>query len=122
MSDRDLVENAADERQVTRAAQEERARVRRRRSLMRQQLSTPDGREFVWNQLQDAGIFEDCSGPVEVVYAFLGRRRAGLKLLIEVMQSHSKEYLLMQGEAIARDKREREGNAAARTSAAAATE
>lgn len=118
MSDRDLVTNAADETQVKRGARKEKDRERRRRSLLRQQMSTPDGREFVWSELEAAGIFADCVGGVEAVYGFLGRRRQGLELLVEVMTHHAKEYLLMQGEAIARDERERRDNAAARTPAA----
>ncbi len=119
MADTDLQTNAADPAQVDRGKRKERDRERRRRALLRQQLSTADGREFVWTELAAAGIFEDCYGSIEAVSAFLGRRRRGLELLVELMTFHAREYLLMQSEALSRDERERRENVAARTTPAA---
>lgn len=118
--DRDLMTNAIDEEQIKRARRIELDRHRRRRGLLRQQLSTPDGREYVWGQLEAAGIYRDCIGDAVEMAAFLGRRRLGLELLIELTTFHASEYLQMQNEAMAREDRARRENAAARTPPAGA--
>jgi hypothetical protein len=102
---RALQTNARSRRQVVRAERKTTDRARRADDLMREQLSTPLGRELIWNELERHGLYEDVTGGVETVYAFLGRRRVGLQLLAEVMR-HPRAYLLMQQEAIARDQRE----------------
>lgn len=86
---------------------------RDRRAAMRQQLSTPEGRRFVWELLLEGGLFEDIVGAPEHVFRALGRRSAALKLYAEATE-HSDLYLLMQGEAVRRD-RERKANRRRRT-------
>ena len=114
MSGEPLQTNAADPEQVEHGARKAKRQQRRRTALMRQQLSTPDGREFVWELLRELGIYGDAFGSPEVVYGFLGARRKGLKLLAEVMQ-HPERFLEMQAEAFDRDDRDGEENKAART-------
>lgn len=108
-----LQTNAADEAQVAHARRKTKERKRRAYRLMRQQLSTPDGREFVWNELQEHGLYADAYGNAEAVFAFLGRRREGLRLLGEVMK-HPRLYLEMQREAFERDARDAAENEASR--------
>ena len=109
-----LQTNAIDDGQRKHADRKVKEKGRRRVALMRQQLSTADGREFVWLMLRELGLYEDAQGDVERVYGFLGRRRAGLRLLGEVMQ-HPQRFLEMQAEAMARDERDNQENDAART-------
>jgi hypothetical protein len=113
-SDRDLVRNAADPEQVARADAKVRDRDQRRVQLLKMQLGTYGGREFVWEELRRHGIYDLASGPAEVVYPFLGRRSAGLELLAECAV-HPEAYLQMQKEAMARDDEEARESAAART-------
>jgi hypothetical protein len=108
-----LQTNAADGEQLGRAKRKVADRLRNRGALVRQQMSTYEGRMFVWEELAAHGIYEDVSGPVEVVYQFVGRRREGLRLLAEVTK-HPQFYLQMQSEAMARADRERRENQAAR--------
>lgn len=110
----ELQTNAADERQIQFARRKAKRDKNRKRSLLKHQLSSADGREFVWNELERHGIYEDIAGPVDIVYARLGRRSAGLQLLGAVME-HPELYLQMQAEAIARKKRDAEENDASRT-------
>jgi hypothetical protein len=109
---RNLQTNAASETQASRVRRKVKDRQRRAHRLMRQQLSTADGRELIWNELAQHGLYEDCSGDVATVYAFLGRRREGLRLLADVMR-HPDHYLLMQQEAMQRDERDAAENQAA---------
>jgi hypothetical protein len=117
VSKRDLVTNAADPEQVKRAGRKTSDRVKERAHAMRVQLSTPEGRAFVWTELSRHGIYEDCAGPIEIVARFLGRRSAGLELLAEVVR-HPKLFLLMQGEAMGRDEADAAENVAAHTASA----
>lgn len=121
MSDRELVTNAVDEEQIARARRKVRDRERRTLALWRQQMSTADGRELVWSLLGECQIFEYIGGAdVNAVYMQLGLRNFGAQLLARLMANHSREFLLMQNEAMARDQRERQENVAARTAPAAA--
>jgi hypothetical protein len=112
-----LQTNAADEAQITRARRKVKDRRRREHALMAQQLSTYDGREFVWRELERHGIYREIGGTTDAVFTALGRRSAGLELLADVM-SHPQQYLLMQNEAMVRAERESKDNQAARTAAA----
>lgn len=112
--DTQLQTSATDVDQLAHAQRKEKDRARRRFTLLRQQLSTPDGREFVWQELERHGLYQAIYGPVEFVYTQLGRRAAGLELLAD-LQRHPQAYLQMQNEAIARDEREARENQAART-------
>jgi hypothetical protein len=111
---RELQTNARSPRQVARAVRTTDDRQRHADDLMGEQLSTPAGRELIWGELQRHGLYDDVAvaGEVGLVYAFIGRRRAGLELLERVMR-HPQAYLLMQKEAMARDAQEAAANEAA---------
>lgn len=114
MSGDELQTNAADEQQLQFARRKAKREKARRRGLLKHQLSTAEGREFVWNELERHGIYEEIAGPVDVVYPRLGRRSAGLQLLGAVME-HPELYLQMQAEAMTRKKRDGDENRASRT-------
>lgn len=109
-----IQENAADEQELA-LAQFLQSELRREQLAEdRQQLSTQEGRAWVWGELERSGIFEDISGPIEQVYAALGRRRHGLALLIRTQQ-HREQFFQMWGEALKRRSKHAERVAAART-------
>jgi hypothetical protein len=116
-----LQTNAGDDEQVSAGRRIERARERRRRAVLRQQLSTTDGREYVWGLLAEMRIFAAIHGDEQQVYMALGLRNYGTAKLAELVARHPKEYLLMQQEAMARTEREQREALAARTKPAATT-
>lgn len=93
--------------QVRQLGRKDKRDVERRRSLVATQLSTPEGRAFVWAELERHGIYDLLLefSDAHAVGVFLGRRNAGLELLREVMSpDHADAFLLMQGEALQRRK------------------
>lgn len=103
------IPNAADPEHVKRAGRRARRVDERRFNLVAQQMATPEGREFVWQELERREIFHsvDAIGSdVMAVGMFLGKRETGLKLFVEIKGLHADSYLLMQSEAIARAKRD----------------
>lgn len=117
MTDRAQVRNAADRDQVRRADRRDRDRLERRHELMRRQLSTREGREFVWQELERHHLFESITVQSSLIYAMSGRRDAGLELFAEVLE-HSELYLLMQQEAILRARQDDRATDAAHTPSA----
>lgn len=117
MADAPLVENATDQEQVTRARHKTKDARLHRTGLVAHQLSTLEGREFVWEELQRRGIHDRVTAPgtdLVAIGVFLGQREAGLTLLTELMQDHPDAYLLMQREALQRAKREKDEREAAK--------
>jgi hypothetical protein len=96
-----IQENAADELELDVAEQLQAEFTRARARRDREQLASYAGREFVFGELEDSGVFLDISGPVETVYAALGRRRQGLKLLARCQQ-HPELFFQMWTEALKR--------------------
>jgi hypothetical protein len=115
-----LQTNAADERQLAHARRVEKERGRRRLALWRQLLSTPDGREWVWDVLlpelgvRETGLHLD---PYQL-YALEGRREVGRKFEGLLGREFPQQYLEAQGEAIARAERQARENQAARATRA----
>lgn len=112
-----LVGNAADPEQVKYAGRKQRRTESRREELVRKMLSTTQGREFLWQELEYHGIYQDITGPVEEVYVAIGRRSQGLRLLSELVR-HDDLYLTMQKEAMQRDEQIARETEAVRTPAA----
>lgn len=99
--------NAASEEQRNRAAKLDQRDADRRAERVSTVLSTPAGREFVWDELVRHDVY-DRAGLIDSTVAqglFLGRREAGIELLEELMTQHGELFLLMQAEAIARMQR-----------------
>lgn len=113
-----LTQNAADPAQVKFARRREQRHLEERRALVRHQLSTVEGRRFVWEELGRHGIFESITVQSSMIYALSGRRDAGLELLAEA-QAFPELYLAMQGEAMAREARDDRETAAVQTAPAA---
>lgn len=102
-----LVTNAADEAQVKAAGRSKRRAEDHRHDLLAAQLSTPRGREFVWVELDRAGVFaEILATSMEAVFWHVGRRSAAHALFMECMLEHPEAFRQMQAEAAARLKRD----------------
>lgn len=113
MSERALVNNAADPRQVAHAKATTENREERRARVVQAQLETYSGREFVWQELERHRLFESITIQSSMIYAASGRRDAGLELYAEVLR-HPDLFLQMQSDAIERAETERRTHAAAR--------
>lgn len=84
MSTPPLVTNASSPRQAQRARRKIRDRAKTDQALMKQQLSTYEGRQFVWREIEKHGVYEDIVTESDaLVRELLGRRREGLRLLVE---------------------------------------
>lgn len=111
MNEEPIQTNAADPEQVTYGRRKEKDLERAYGALWRMQLSTSHGREFVWTLLGGMKLFAwIASDDLQA----LGIRNKALEYWAQALR-HPELFLQMQNEAIARDKREREGRRAART-------
>jgi hypothetical protein len=102
-----IQQNASDDLELAIAEQLESELAREQFRADREQLSHYEGRAWVWGQIEDAGVFRDISGPLEAVYAALGQRKPGLKLLLRC-QAHPDLFMQMWQEALKRRKDRRE--------------
>ncbi len=96
-----LQTNAADPEQLAFARQVERDRLTRKLARWRQQLSTQEGREFVWEEL--FFVLFQYIGPGDE--QTLGARNEELRRFQEA-NKHPDLYLQMQREGMARRKQE----------------
>ena len=103
---RSLVKNAANERQGRFAERRERRREAERAALLAKQLSTVDGRAWVWGELERHGIDDLIDGRPEEIYRALGKREAGIQLRVEIMTLYPQRFLEMQAEAVQRATRQ----------------
>lgn len=65
-------------------------------------MGSPEGRRFVWRQLEMAGVFLPCYNAEAE-----GGRRVGLALLQEIITETPGDYLRMQNEQISQETRKR---------------
>jgi hypothetical protein len=100
MSDRLLVANAADPKQVKRGKQTERWRMEREENDLRAILDTLTGRRVVWKLLCDAGVFRAMYEMSEFERGVQeGKRRLGLELMTAIQRIDSTLYHRMAKEA-----------------------
>lgn len=107
-----LQTSAIDEEQLQFAARKEKDAARAQLARWRRQLSTEEGREFVWTEL--FGEFRLFDHIDSADLQALGVRNTALRLWA-LVQRHPDLFLQMQNEAIARTKRERDERRASRT-------
>lgn len=102
---RSFVGNAGDLDQVRKAGKLEAFAHTRRISGWSFYLSTPIGRELAWNLLKDCNVFQSIVAQSSVViYANAGRHDWGLQMMAEMIEASEDHYLLMQKEAMQRDR------------------
>jgi len=97
--------NSSDETQVKRRKTKAQLAEDQHKADLQAIMATPGGRRERWALLSSCGVFGD-TGSIDpmTVGRFLGRRSLGLELLSEVMAICPNEYLVMQSEAMKRDK------------------
>ena len=102
---RSFVGNAGDPKQVKRGDELEKFARQRRLNGWRYLLATALGRELAWNLLKDCNVFVSIVAQSSVViYANAGRHDWGLQMMAEMIEASEDHYLLMQKEAMARDR------------------
>ena len=90
--------NAADEKQVKNAAEEERRRAERDADDMRYILSTKSGRRFIWNLLGECGVFQCSFDGSSKPFFKEGERNVGLKILVRLNDADPQAYVTMINE------------------------
>jgi hypothetical protein len=100
------VRNAADHKQVKRAARVEERREEERRAYYFEVMSSADGRAMIWDLLTRAGIYATAFHPSgSQIYYNAGRHDFGLELLATV-EPFEELYLAMEREARARKRQQ----------------
>lgn len=112
MSDEPIQTNAADPEQVATGARTQKEIERRQLARWRQQLSTREGREFLWEEI--FGELKLFAWIATDDGQALGVRNTAVKFWAYVHR-HPDLFLQMQNEAVARVKGETEGRKAARS-------
>jgi len=104
MSERALVRNAGDPKQVKRAAKTERQIAVEEAGHLESVLTTYDGRALLWRILGHAGVYEQSyRGEATHETSFQeGKRSVGNWLMAVICRDHLPSYHLMQTEAAKR--------------------
>lgn len=111
-----LVENAADPKQVQRARRKEKDRDERFIGSLRAVLSTPDGRTVCREWIQRAGVFESVRRMGrDYIDHLIGRQEFGREMVDYCVQADEDLYELMNREYRAGVKAEERENAAMHT-------
>lgn len=114
-SDRADVKNAADEKQVSRAARKEQRKEAQRLVMTKAALATYDGRAFCWELLAKARVFESIWHPSAQIHYNAGRQDFGHELMADLIAADEQLYLTMETEARARARRDNAETDAAHT-------
>lgn len=109
--------NAANRKHVRDAEKLAKLRDQNEGVILRTLLDTVDGREWVWNVLSDAHIF-DTIPPVEqgAVYYALGERNQGLRILSAILKHCPEQFVQMMRESNERRTLEQSKSASAKRS------
>lgn len=78
-----LVTDTTSTKQAERARRKTRDRLRSTAALLKHQLGSYEGRQFVWWLIEQTGVFEDVVGSDASVREQIGRQRIGRMLLAE---------------------------------------
>jgi hypothetical protein len=117
------VQNAASPAETTAAQKRRERRERRRHRVLKAVLSTPEGREYLWDLIARAGVYETPFAIEPVLMAFkAGRQNFGLEIVKELTQNHPAEFLAMEREARSRQQAHESEVIAARVNAARETD
>lgn len=99
MSEKALVGNAADEKQVKEAGEKVKRGRERELNDLRSILSTVQGRRFVWRFLEVCGINKCSFADDPHKTSFLeGQRNVGLRLQADIMDAEPNAYVTMMKE------------------------
>lgn len=100
-----LVKNAADPKQVKRAADKEQFSRDNELNDLRKVLETPEGRRFVWRVMQHCKVFGSVWEPSAKIHFNSGRQDVGHFVMGEVVEA-GEDYLL----AMMKENKERMSN------------
>jgi hypothetical protein len=113
MTDRSLVRNAADPKQVGHAARKERERTAARRARLAATLRSVEGRAALMDILEDCKVYESIWHPSAAIHYNAGVQDVGHQLLARIIEADEQLYETMEREARERRRRlEREIDAA----------
>lgn len=80
------------------AEREKQAQIRQlgQERMLREQLSTPAGRNFYWDQLAACHVFETISpGDEATTNYLLGERNVGLRIMSDIMRAAPESFIQM---------------------------
>jgi len=106
------VKNASDKAQVSRADRRDREQQELIDSAYRAVLETEAGRFLLWHQLTEAGVFQSIWHASALIHYLAGKQDFGHQLMAEMIRAHEDGFELMQREARARARTERNERAA----------
>lgn len=107
MSHDAYVGNAGDEVQTRSAGRRETRDIQSRADLLRWQLSTQEGRRFVWEDLKRHRLFQRIPSLHEAsIYEFVGQYNMAVDLWMDIKQHCPEALMQMQQEAYARERRQ----------------
>ena len=96
--------NAGDPVQSKKAGELEKFARDRRLNGWRFLLSTPLGRELAWSLLADCHVFRTVMATSPFIFANAGRHDWGLQMMDEMIEADEDLYLVMQKEAMNRQR------------------
>jgi hypothetical protein len=89
------VKNAADKKQVRKAAQKEQSRRDKELNDLRFILNDVQGRRFLWRYLGECGVFRSSFTGSSETFFREGERNVGLKLINDIHEASPEAYILM---------------------------
>lgn len=103
MSEKPLVDNAADPKQVKTA--KTRSRFERESELndLRWVLSDPRGRRFVWRLMSFCKVFESIWHPSAVIHYNSGQQDVGHMIMADVVEANDESLITMMRESKERE-------------------
>lgn len=91
-----------DQSQVDKLSAQGKKRATARKNVLRTIMSTTEGRQYMWDELSDAGVFTQAiafgTAGAQQLYFTEGKRSRGLKLLTELTVHFPEMYVRMQRE------------------------
>ena len=102
---RQAVRSASDPQQVKKAARRDDRKDELRRDAIRFVLSQPLGRTFLWNLLEEVGVYRTVMDPIELAHYNAGRQDVGHKLMADLIGVDADAYDQMTKEARIRARR-----------------
>jgi hypothetical protein len=96
----------ASSRKDVRRLEKESARIdKERQTVIYQIMDTTTGREYIWNELSAAHVFQTCFSSDPLQMAFLeGERNAGLRLMADIMENCPDLFIQMMRESNDRER------------------
>ncbi len=100
MTEKALVGNAADPKQVKSAGHKERLRENEQKKDLQEVLSTVEGRRFLWAQLGKCKVYESIWESSAKIHYNAGKQDLGHQLMKDILEASPEAYLQMQKESM----------------------